>query len=398
MGFLMTRGFTHINGAGRTLWFVLAVTALVIVQFWGCAERIRIDRQMRPAAIDWPMYGGSTGRTNESTSALKPPLKSVWEYNAMAGISGTPLVRDSVVLVGTLQGELHAIRLSDGESLGYSALESAIVGTPVWDGAFAYAACGLGNETLVCLSLRDGQRRWADRLGAIESSPLMFGSFLYVTTLDGSLIAVTKADGKEVWRYDYAPKEQRKPVRSSPASDGEVIVFGTDGGDIVAVERITGRFRWKVQIGSSVFAPPIISSGLCIAGSLDGKLAAIDLHTGSGRWTYETGSRIYAAAAASGDRIFLGSADGSVVALSRDSGERIWMFSARGPVSSAPLIAGDLLYVGSLDRTLYALRTETGAKIWNYEVEGRIRVSPVIWGDILLLTYEDKYITALRPQ
>ena len=353
---------------------------------------------MTSAAFDWPMYGGSPGRTNESYSALKPPLKSVWDYNAMAGISGTPIVRDSVVLVGTLQGELHAIRLSDGESLGYSMLESAIVGTPVWDGAFAYVACGLGNETLICLSLRDGQRRWAMRLGPIESSPLMIGSFLYVATLDGSLVALRKEDAKEVWRYEYAAKELRKPVRSSPASDGELIIVGTDGGDVFAVERITGRLRWKIQLGSSIFASLIISDGVCFAGTLEGKFVSIDARTGSIRWTYETGSRIFAAAAASADRVLIGSADGTLVSLSRDSGSMNWKFHARSPISSAPLISGDLLYVGSLDRTLYALRTETGEKVWEYEVEGRIRVSPVIWGDVLLLTYEDKYITAFRPE
>jgi outer membrane protein assembly factor BamB len=397
MGFLMAREFHHAFAPRRVLWYVATVAAVVAQLFWGCASRIHIERRMASAPLDWPTYGGSSGRANESTSALKPPLKLVWEYNAMSGISGTPLVRDSVVLVGTLQGELHAFRLSDGESLGYSGLESAVVGTPVWDGAFAYVATGLGNQTLICLSLRDGQRRWSARLGAIESSPLMIGAFLYVTTLDGSLVALTKEDGKEVWRFDYAPKEFRKTVRSSPASDGEVIIFGSDDGGVYAVERLSGQLRWKAQLGSSIFAAPVIANGMCFAGTLDGILTALDTRSGSVRWTYESGSRIYAPPAVSTDRVFLGSADGSVVALSIVSGERAWTFSARSSVSSAPLISGDLVYVGSLDRTLYALRAASGEKVWAYEVEGRIRVSPVIWGDVLLLTYEDKYVAALRP-
>lgn len=394
----MLRRLNHIGPPHRNLWRLAVVAVLVGHMAGGCAERIRVDRRMTAASFDWPMYGGSAGRTNESSSSLKPPLKPVWEYNAMAGISGTPIVRDSVVLVGTLQGELHAIRLSDGESLGSSSLESAIVGTPVWDGAFVYAACGLGNETLVSVSLRDGERHWSLRIGPIEASPLMIGSFLYVATLDGSLVALVKEDGKEVWRYEYAAKELRKPVRSSPASDGEVIIVGTDGGDVFAVERITGRLRWKIQLGSSVFASLIISDGLCFAGTLDGKFVAIDARTGFIRWTYETGSRIYAAAAASAGRVFIGSADGTLVSLSRDSGSMNWKFYAKSSISSAPLISGDVLYVGSLDQMLYALQVETGAELWKYEAGGRIRVSPVIWGDVLLLTHEDKFITAMKPE
>ncbi len=398
MGFLMPKGSIPAVAGNRTLGLVAIACAVVAQLLCGCVERIHVERRMTSASFDWTMYGGSAGRTNESYTSLKPPLKFMWQYNAMAGISGTPLVKDSVVLVGTLQGELHAIRLSNGESLGYSALESAVVGTPVWDGELAYVACGLGNETLICISLRDGRRRWAIRLGPIESSPVMIGSFLYVATLDGSLVALTKEDGKEVWRFDYAAKELRKPLRSSPASDGEVIIVGSDGGEFFAVERITGRLRWKINLGSSIFASPVISNGLCFAGTLDGKFAAVDSRTGSIRWTYETGSRIYAAAAVSAGRVFLGSADGTLVALSRDSGSINWKFYARSSISSAPLISGDLLYVGSLDRALYALRAETGEKVWEYEVDGRIKVSPVIWGDVLLLTYEDKYVTAMRPE
>jgi outer membrane protein assembly factor BamB len=397
MGFLMLTPFIQARFAGKMPGVAAIVCSVLVILLMGCAERIRIERKMTPAPHDWITYGGSSNRANETASRLSPPLEFQWEYNAMAGIAGTPLVRDSVVLVGTLQGELHAIRLSDGESLGYNTLESAIVGTPVWDGSFVYVAVGLGNETLVRTSLRTGQRDWAIRLGPIESSPLMVGSFLYVTTLDGILIALRKEDGKEVWRYEYAPREQRKPVRSSPATDGEVIVFGTDAGDVVGVERLTGRERWKTNLRSSVFASPVVSEGLSFVGTLDGTFAALEIRTGAVRWTHETGSRIFAAAAASGDRVFLGCADGRIIAFARNTGEPLWTFSARSGVNSAPLVSGNILYAGSLDRMLYALRTETGEKAWEYEVEGRIRVSPVIWGDVLLLTHEDKFITALRP-
>lgn len=382
----------------RETHFRIVIVALsVCVQIiTGCAG-LRIGRSMAPMPFDWVTYGGSPARTNQSYSIVSPPLKAVWEYDAMAGISGTPLVRDSIVLVGTLQGELHAIRLSDGERLGFMTLESAVAGTPVWDGTYVYVASALGTETLACVFLRDGRRQWTARYGPIESSPLLVGEFLYVTTLDGTLVCLKKADGTEFWKFEPAAKEQRKPIRSSPASDGEVIVFGSDDSWIYAVERLTGKLRWKYQASASVFATPILWEGVCVVGSINGVVYAIDTRSGQLCWNYETGSAIYAPAAAAQHQVLIGAADGTVSALSLDSGKPVWSFSARSVVSSAPLIAGDIVYVGSLDRTLYALRLQTGEKLWQYEVEGRIKVSPVIWGDVLLLTSEDKYITALRP-
>jgi outer membrane protein assembly factor BamB len=384
------------NAQGQLLSLVTAC-AVCAQLLWGCGTGIKVERTLAPRPFDWLMYGGNAGRTNQSSSTVSPPLKPVWEYNAVSGISGSPLVRDSIVLVGTLKGELHAVRLSDGEGLGYMVLESAVVGTPVWDGNYVYVAGALGKETLTSVFLRDGKRQWTAQYGPIETSPLMIGEFLYVTTLDGTLIALKKSDGMEFWRFETAAKEDRQPVRSSPASDGEIIAFGSDDGWIYAVERLTGKLRWKYQTGASVFATPVVQEGTCVVGSLDGTLYAIDSRTGELRWKHETGSKIYAPAAVSGSVVFIGISDGDVLALRLDSGKEIWSFSARSVVSCAPLIAGDILYVGSLDHRLYALRLQTGEKLWEYEVEGRIRVTPVIWGDIMLLTYEDKYITALRP-
>ena len=378
------------KGERAALWIFMLLLA-------GCATGIRMQRNLVSRSSDWVTYGGAPSRTNQSLSVVTPPLKPVWEYDAVSGISGTPLVKDSVIVVGTLKGELHAIRLSDGEGYGFSSLESAVVGTPVLDGNYAYVTTAKGKETLTSIFLRDGSRHWGMQYGPIETSPLMIGEFLYVTTLEGTLVSVKKADGMEFWKFETAEKERRKPIRSSPASDGEVITFGSDDGTIYAVERLTGKLRWKYQTGASVFATPVLQGGACIVGSLDSVLYAIDARTGALRWKYNVGSRIYAAASASQSLVFIGASSGTVSALSLDSGRKVWSFEARSVVSSAPLIAGETLYVGSMDHMLYALCLQTGEKIWEYTVEGRIRVSPVIWGDMLLLSYEDRYITALRP-
>jgi outer membrane protein assembly factor BamB len=376
---------------------LLSALPVLFLILAGCAAGIDLNRSLASRSFDWLTYGGTPGRTNQSQSVVSPPLKPVWEYDAVSGIAGTPLVKDSVIFVGTLKGELHAIRLSDGEGYGTTVLESSVVGTPVVDGNYAYVASAMGKKTLTCVFLRDGKRQWTAQYGAIETSPLLIGEFLYITTLDGTLVSLKKADGVEFWKYETAAKERRKPIRSSPASDGDVIVFGSDDGAIYAVERLTGTQRWKYQTGASVFATPVLQEGLCVVGSLDSVLYAIDARTGNLRWKYDTGSRIYAPASASQSLVFIGSSDGTITALNMDSGKKVWSFSAKSVVSCAPLIAGDVLYVGSQDRTLYALRLQTGEKIWEYSVDGRIRVSPVIWGDFLLLTSEDKYITALRP-
>ncbi|HTY38406.1 MAG TPA: PQQ-binding-like beta-propeller repeat protein [Bacteroidota bacterium] len=385
--------------AAQTRHSMTAALCSLVLVLSGCATGIDLKRNLLERPTDWIMYGGQPARSNQSRSVLVPPLKPVWDYDAVSGIAGTPLVKDSVIVVGTLKGELHVIRLADGQSYGFATMESAVMGTPVVYGNYVYVPGAQGKETLTCLFLKDGKREWGSRLGPIETSPLMIGEFLYVTTLDGTLIAVKRADGGEFWKYETnAEKEQRKPIHSSPASDGEIIVFGSDDGAVYGVERISGRLRWKYQTGASVFATPVLHEETCIVGSLDSSLYAIDTRTGHLRWKFRTGSRIYSTASVSQGRAYVGGTDGKIMAVNLDSGRPDWVFDTRSVVTSAPLVSGDLLYIGSLDRSLYALRSATGEKIWEYSAEGRIRVSPVIWGDMLLLTYEDRNITALRPE
>jgi len=374
----------------------LSISLMLLCCFSGCAG-IRISRPFAKSPSDWLLYGGAPTRVNCIPETMNPPLKELWQYNALAGISSTPLVRDSLMLIGTLNGELQAVNLATGDRVGYVVLESAVAGTPVWDGINVYVPSAAGTETLACIELRSGQREWVMKYGPIESSLLLYGELLYVTTLDGILYCINKSDGTEVWRFETQDEARRKPIRSSPASDGAVVTFGSDDGFIYAVERASGKLRWKYETGASVFATPVIVEDKCIVGSLDGTVYAIDVPTGNLVWKYDTGSTIYGAAAANEALVYLGCADGKLHALTIGSGARAWTFSAQGVIDCAPLVAGEILYMGSLDRTLYALRASSGEELWHFDAPGRIRVSPVIWGTMLFLTSEDKYVLALTP-
>lgn len=369
----------------------------LVVLLEGCSG-LRIQGHMRSHETDWTTVGGGPSRTNAASTTLAPPLVPLWQYNAQGGLSAAPLVRDSVVIVATLHGEVQAVNLSNGKRLGYVVLESAIVGTPLLDGGCVIAPLAAKTESLVCYDLREGKRVWVFPAGPIESSPLLLDGSVYVTTLEGNLIRLDRTDGMEEWRFKTSDGESAKPIRSTPATDGENIYFGSDEGTVYAVSRSSGQLTWKYRGRGGIFAGPTIAGTSVVVGDLSGVVMCLDAKTGMVKWTYETGSRIYAPVAADASTVYACSADGKLHALDAGTGKRKWFFSARSVFASPPLVAGDFLYVGSLDRMLYALKSATGEEVWRYEAEGRIRVSPVLWGTMLLLTSEDKYITALKPR
>ncbi|MGB2867229.1 MAG: PQQ-binding-like beta-propeller repeat protein [Bacteroidota bacterium] len=379
-------------------WQLIRFGALVLSMFLlaDCAG-LRLER-FKGSPEDWTTFGGNPSRTNSSISVVRPPFSTAWTYNALSGISTTLLVRDSVVIVSTLQGELQTVNILNGKRLGYMVLESAVAGTPTLDASVLYVPIASGTETLFALDLNESQRLWTASPGAIETSPLVNDRFVYVTTLKGTLCCLDKKSGAEVWTFRTQGKEDRKPVRSSPSTDGKSIFFGGDDGYIYAVEAQKGELQWKYKTSASIFATPVTISGSVIVGSLDGNLYCLGTANGDLRWVFRTGSKLYGAVSATDRSVFFGSADGICRAVDLQTGNERWRFASKSVIDSAPLIVNDLLYVGSLDKTLYVLNTEDGKEVWRYAAEGRIRVSPVVWRGLLLITSEDKYVTALKPE
>lgn len=372
------------------------ISAVAVVFLIGGCSGIRIKNTMAPRLGDWVMYGGGPSRSNVSQATVQPPLYEVWQYNAQGGVSGTPVVRDNVVIIGTLHGEIQAAEVSDGRRLGYKVVEGAVVGTPVLDGSRVIFAMSATKESVASMDLGSGERVWTFAAGPVESAPLLYENSVFVTTLQGSLICIDKFKGEETWKF--TPEEDNRSMRSSPATDGTVIVFGSDNGFVYGIDLATGNMLWKTSVGASVFASPIITADLVVVGTIKGSLVGLDKTTGTLRWTYATGSRIYSAAAGTQTVVYAGSANGVLHALDAGTGALLWNFEAKSVIASAPLVTADVIFIGSLDKKLYALDAATGRELWQFKAEGRIRVSPVLYGDYLLVTSEDRYITALRPE
>ena len=358
----------------------------------GCAP-LSTEHVVKVREIDWTTYGGSMERSNNSKAIITPPLKLVWEYNAGAGFgSGSPVVADSLVFIGTLQGELHGIHIKNGERVGYKSFESAIVGAPTIDGNTIIVTSALDKPTLFVYNVRLGNVVWSRDVGPIETSPLLVGKRLIVAVLAGSVICLDKSTGEELWRF-----KSDKQLHSSPASNGTVIAFGSDDGTVFALDIDNGSVLWKLRTGGSVIAPAMIQESTVFVGSTDNTFYAINVTDGELKWKRDITSRVYGGAAFSRDLVYVGAANGTLYALDVSDGTMRWAFETNGVINSAPLVSGETVFVGSLDRFLYAVDARTGQPLWDYRTKGRIKTSLAIWGNYLIAASEDKFLYAFQP-
>ena len=360
-------------------------------------HHLRLAQAPSVSATDWRFYGGTRERTNASLYEIKPPLTVAWEYDASAGFGVySASAVDNLLFVGTLKGEVHVIDIQTGHGMGVNDFGSAVAGTPIPDGALMYVALAHREKSLVAFNVTNGATPWGAKLGDIETSPLLDGDRLFVTTANGKIVCLGKKEGMPVWEYAVPPHPRPVLIHSSPASDGNVVVFGCDDGSIVAVGSDDGQPRWRAKTGQSIMASPSIRDSVVYVGSLDSTFYAFHAKDGKLLWKRRLGTKIFASQAVGQDRVYVGTVGGILYALNRETGAIDWTFTTNSVISAAPLLSGNILYAGCLDKNLYALDAKTGDMLWSYKAEGRIKTMPIAYRDFLIILEDNRTVLCLK--
>ena len=152
------------------------------------------------------------------------------------GQEATPLMVDGVLYLSGPWGSVLALDAKTGaERWRYD---------PEVDGTYGRHAC--------CDVVNRGLAVWQGRI--------------YVATLDGHLVALDAANGKEIWRVDtFIDRATRSyTITGAPQVAKDVVVIGNSGGEfgvrgyITAYDLATGAERWRFYIvpGDPAKGPP----------------------------------------------------------------------------------------------------------------------------------------------
>ncbi len=355
----------------------------------GCGG-LRIERSIIGRADDWPTSGRTNSRLSWQPQALRPPLKEQWKLDLAAGFgSGSPLVVDSMVLMGNLRGELSAVQLRTGKKIGSVRLSDAVQGAPAVEGNFVILPLTGSGESVLAYNLNDGRTVWKQALGDVEMSPLVANGRVYFGTTSGRVYCLDRVSGEPLWKYEIPDNDTFKGFRATPAASDSLVFFGDDQGLLYAFSPATGAIRWRTAAGGGIAGGITLVGDLAVTTTTAGMLLGCDARSGAVRWRYKAGSPFYAAPAACGDTVYAGSLDGIMHAVRCTDGTEIWHTALEGPVDAAAVVAGDYLYAGTLKKQIVALQRHDGAAAWTREVDGRIKTPlTVAYGRLLVATDE----------
>jgi len=374
---------------------ILSVVSFVLLS----CSHLELGRSLRPTPADWPTDGRDPGRTNLAGESLRPPLVLRWQGDVTGGIgNGSPLVVDSMLVIGTLRGELYVFDVRDGRRQGWVTLGDAIEGSPVVKGDIVYVAVSNSDESLLAYNLKEGKRLWAVDCGDIESSPVLAGDRIIVANVLGEVFCIDRENGEEAWTYSIPDNKHLKGFRSSPSVGDSTAVMGCEDGTLYALSIRSGELRWKVETGDPIVAPPMIENGTVYAANLGGRMTAVALETGTTEWVRNLGSPVFAGSARAAESILAVTSGGTLVALNPRSGEMNWKTELGGVVNAAPVIAGEFAYIGTLRKLLYAVDVRSGEIVYQQVLEGRVKTPPAVAFGTLFIATDDRSVLAFSPE
>ncbi len=216
----------------------------------------------------------------------------LWAYQAAAAATtllsaAAPAVSEGLVVSGFGSGDLAAVRADSGALAWSDSLASArgrnslvdlsaIGGLPVVDRGRVYAI-GVGG-LLVSLDLRSGRRLWEREVGGSET-PWLAGDWLFVQTIDQSLAAIGRDDGRVRWitdlpRYDN-PEKRRDPLLwIGPVLAGGRLVLAGSNQRALSVDPGDGRIIGQQELRGPAAVAPIAAAGALFIVTDDGTLQA----------------------------------------------------------------------------------------------------------------------------
>jgi outer membrane protein assembly factor BamB len=235
--------------------------------------------------------------------------------------------------------------------------------------------------------------RWTRALsGGVMSHLLLHRAVLYLSAMDGAVLALDAGDGRVRWRATTGGY-----CVSSPVVAGDVAVVGSADAHVYAFDVATGAERWRVATRGPVYASAAVAQGIAAIASGDGGVYGIGVADGAVRWQYSLppGPSAFAQspAATDGQRFFIGAWDRHVYALDAATGREAWRYAATpssmyySAAIAAPAVAGGRLFVPSNDNVLHALQPDTGAVLWTRTTTGDKfgYSSPAVVGDRLYI-------------
>lgn len=215
--------------------------------------------------------------TNELVALNQADGEKLWDFQSFeepARIlsSASPAAAGDLIVAPFSSGEVVAFLANTGQPVWNDTLSQSasltslaslndIAGSPVIDRGLVYVVSHAGK--LTAIDIRSGQRIWEVPVASVQM-PWVAGDFIFVVSVDGELVCVSREEGAIIWvsqldRYKNEKKRKGRIAWAGPVLAGDHLVLVSTEGKIVKVDAVTGTVAETGKLGDGSVVSPIVA-------------------------------------------------------------------------------------------------------------------------------------------
>ena len=339
-------------------------------------------------------------------------VKVLWKKKVGSGIGlddlkMQPNINNQLIYITDYTGSLFVLNIMNGKQV-WSLKDKGVEYTTSPGIGSKLVLVGTGDGRLIARSKESGILKWIAKLPSeVLSRPLEAPTKIVVRSNDGSVYALDKKTGQEIWNYQKTAPKLSVRGNSNPLLVDDSVIIGWDDGRMTALDLETGKVIWNATVAVptgqtdlerlvDIDGNPILDgadiyvcsygSGVTSVSSLDGKI----------NWTREISSAF--SPAVGNKYIYIVDNKSVIWAFDKITGNSVWRtndFERRS--ISAPLIYRNHLVVGDFDGYTHWLDAENGEQVFRKKIANEAIIdSGVTDNSIVIVTAKDGKTIALE--
>jgi outer membrane protein assembly factor BamB len=179
--------------------------------------------------------------------------EELWRTLVTSEVLSVPQVYEDVVVVQTVDGNIAGLDAGSGERIWIHDRSAPVLtlrgtSTPMVEDGLVMA--GFASGKMTALEVESGRQIWEaavavsrgrselQRIVDIDVDPVVYDGVLYVTSYQGSLVAISLQDGRQIWSRDMS-------AYAGIAVDTQQVYISDADSAVWALDRRSGASLWK---------------------------------------------------------------------------------------------------------------------------------------------------------
>ena len=250
--------------------------------------------------------------------------EELWRTSVSSEVLSVPQVYEDVVVVQTVDGNISGLDAESGDRIWIHDRSAPVLtlrgtSTPLVEEGLVMA--GFASGKMTALEVESGREIWEaavaisrgrselQRIVDIDVDPVISDGVLYVTSYQGSLVAISLQDGRQIWNRDMS-------AYAGIAVDRQQVYISDADSEVWALDRRSGASLWKQdKLRRRSLTGPTAIDGYVAVGDFAGYLHLLSRTDGSiaGRVRVDKDGIQATPSALSGNRLLVLGAGGKLV-------------------------------------------------------------------------------------